>query len=465
MSLNPPPFKLTTKQDRARDVLISDAVHTALGGGARSGKTFLLLRQVFTRALKAPGSRHAVFRFRFNSVKTSIILDTLPKMLKLCFPQLPSVDSMLNKTDYYVKLPNDSEVWFSGLDDKERVEKVLGKEYVTMYFNECSEIPWASIVLARTRNAQKVTFENRKGDTVLMKPRFFYDFNPPSKMHWTYINFVEKRDPTDNQPLPDKTKYAYFPINPIDNVENLADGYMDELSALPEKARKRFRDGLFADDTEGALWTVETLAQNRHLGRADQPIPELVRIAVAVDPSGSSGPADTRSDEIGIVVGGVGTDGHGYLLEDLSGRYRPEEWGKIAVSAYDRHQADYICGEINFGGDMVRSTIQAHESASGLPVPFQEVHASRGKVVRAEPISVLYDQAKIHHVGYFPELEDQMCATLASGYIGLKSPDRMDSNVWLWTSLFPGLTQPSKKKVWRPGEVQSRKRSASRYAR
>ena len=153
--LTPPAFKFTPAQEKAMEVMVSDATHVALGGGSRSGKTFLLVRAVLIRALKCPDSRHVIFRFRFNSVKTYIIKDTLPKVLKLCFPMLPSLSSMLDKTDWYVTLPNGSEIWFGGLDDKERVEKILGGEYATIYFNECSQIPWGSIVMALTRPGTK----------------------------------------------------------------------------------------------------------------------------------------------------------------------------------------------------------------------------------------------------------------------------------------------------------------------
>ena len=449
MSSNPPLFKLTTAQDRAMDVLASDATHIALGGGARSGKTLLLLRAVLVRALKAPGSRHAVFRFRFNSVKSSVILDTLPKVIKLCFPELGSVDSMMNKTDWYMTLPGGSEVWFGGLDDKERTEKILGMEFATIYFNEASQIPWASVVLALTRLAQK---------TEGLKLKSYTDFNPPSKKHWTYIRFVEKRNPQDKTPERDQANFAFFLINPADNQENLDPGYLAMLEGLPEKARNRFLLGRFADDSEGALWTEELLTQNRVLGQPGS-LPDFLRVVVAIDPSGARGPEDERSDEVGIIVAALGVDSHGYLLEDLSGRYSPEQWGDIAVEAYHRHEADRIVGEVNFGGDMVRAIVQAKNS----DIPYSEVRASRGKVVRAEPISALYEQKKIHHVGYFMEVEEQMCAMLQSGYVGLRSPDRADAAIWAFTDLFPGITRKDQTQ-WTPPKVTSRQRSASRYS-
>lgn len=434
-----PQFRLTAAQDKALDCLITQAVHCGLGGGSRSGKTFLLVRAVILRALKAEGSRHAIFRFRFNAIKASIIYDTLPKVFSLCFPGLWG-KCELNKTDWFLKLPNGSEIWFGGLDDKERTEKVLGQEYATIYFNECSQIPFGSIVLALSRLAQRTT----------LNLKAYYDFNPPSKRHWTYLRFIKKINPETKQPEGNPDNYQFYVINPADNKENLAPEYLAILDSLPEKARNRFLLGKFADDDEGALWTDEMLAANRRLGRVGDNLPDFLRIVVAVDPSGCSGPDDTRSDEVGIVVAALGTDSHGYLLEDLSGRYGPQTWGKIATDAYKRHKADRIVGERNYGGAMVEAVLRAADPN----IPFSEVTATRGKVVRAEPISALYEQGKIHHVGYFPELEDQLCAMSVQGYQGLKSPDRADSLVWAFTELFPSLVrEPRERKKLRYNNV------------
>lgn len=420
-------FKLTDAQDKAMDCLISEAVHCGLGGGSRSGKTFLLVRAVLIRALRSDDSRHAIFRFRFNAIKASIIYDTLPKVINTCFPGLWD-QCNLNKTDWFITLPNKSEIWFAGLDDKERTEKVLGQEYATVYFNECSQIPFSSITLALSRLAQQ---------TKELKLKAYYDFNPPSKRHWTFLRFVKKINPETKQPDKHPENYQFYVINPIDNRENLAPEYLEILDSLPEKARNRFLLGKFAEDDDAALWTDDLIGKNRRLGRKEENIPDFLRIIVAVDPSGCSGADDLRSDEVGIVVAALGTDNHGYLLEDLSGRYKPEQWGQIAVSAYERHSADRVVAERNYGGAMVEAVIRAADSN----IAYQEVTASRGKVVRAEPISALYEQGKIHHIGYFPEIEDQLCAMSTSGYQGLKSPDRADALVWAFSELFPALTQ------------------------
>lgn len=441
-------FELTKAQDKAMNVLISDASHIALGGGSRSGKTFLLVRAVVIRALKADESRHAIFRFRFNAVKASIIRDTLPKVMKLCFPGLMP-NCHLDKTDWFLTLPNGSEIWFGGLDDKERVEKILGMEFATIYFNECSQIPWQSIVLALTRLAQKTT---------CLRLKALYDFNPPSKKHWTFLRFVEKRNPENKQPERDPFDFGFYLINPGDNRENLDSKYLKFLDALPEKARNRFLLGKFADDTDGALWTEEVLATNRRLGQ-EGTLPQWLRVIIAVDPSGCSGDEDTRSDEIGIVVAALGTDSHGYILEDLSGRYSPEQWADIVNEAYDRHNANRVVGEKNFGGDMVRAVLQAKNPN----LPYQHVIATRGKVVRAEPIAALDELGKVHHVGYFTEMEDQMIAMTTGGYMGLRSPDRADARIWALTELFPSMTRKADDANWKPPAKKVADRSATRF--
>jgi phage terminase large subunit len=187
---------LTPKQREANRLLASPASNIMLRGGSRSGKTFLLCRAIVQRAINAPSSRHAIFRLRFNHAKTSIWSDTLPKVLKLCFPALRV---RFDKTDFYIELPNGSQIWIGGLDDKERVEKILGAEYATLYFNESSQIPWASIETAMSRLAQNVELAPEiaaaTGRTHLPLKAYF-DCNPPSKLHWSFQLFRSKRSPT-----------------------------------------------------------------------------------------------------------------------------------------------------------------------------------------------------------------------------------------------------------------------------
>jgi phage terminase large subunit-like protein len=412
---------LNPKQLEAVRLTGGDARHVLLYGGSRSGKTFIHCRTIAIRALKAAQSRHAVLRFRFNAVKESVFMDTWPKMMGLCFPE---VKCAVNKSDYYVTFPNGSEVWFGGLDDKDRTEKILGKEYATILFNEVSQIPWGSVETAHTRLAQKTA----------LKTRALYDENPPKKGHWSYKLFVRKVDPNSGNPLPDPENYVAMKLSPEDNLSNIAPEYLTTLRSLSGARRKRFYDGEFAEDAPNALFSDTTFDKHRHLGKGS--LPEWQRVIVAVDPSGASD-ENSEGDAIGIVVMALGTDGRAYLLEDLTILAGPKVWGGVVAEAFKRHAADMVVGETNYGGDMVRFVVQAARPDT----PFKKVTATRGKVVRAEPISYLVSDGKVCHVGHFPELEEELCAFTSTGYAGENSPNRADAYVWALTELFPGMTE------------------------
>lgn len=421
-------FKLTPKQREAQAICAGEAKHVMLFGGSRSGKTFLHVRNTVMRALKAPNSRHVMFRYRFNAIKASIVLDTFPKVMRLAFP---NVSYKLDRTDWYATLPNGSEIWFAGLDDAERAEKVLGMEFATIYFNECSQIPYQSLQMAITRLAQQVD-QVIDGEAKPLRPRVFYDMNPPNKAHWSYRQFIQKLDPDSKLALPKPDDYASFKINPTDNRDNIAEDYLETLEGMSGKMRKRFLDGEFGDAVAGALFEDSVIETWRVI---DGNVPDMVRIVVAVDPSGSGDENNADNDEIGIIVEGLGTDGNAYLLEDCTVKAGPGTWGQIAVSAFERWDADTIVGETNFGGDMVRHVIQTARPRT----PFVKVTASRGKVQRAEPFSSLYEKGKVRHVGRFNELEEELTAFTTYGFVGGKSPNRADAHIWALAALFPAI--------------------------
>jgi phage terminase large subunit-like protein len=280
------------------------------------------------------------------------------------------------------------------------------------------------VLTALTRLAQKVDG---------LRNRAYYDLNPVGTGHWTYRQFIEHLDPDSRQPLANPDDYRHIYMNPADNRANVDEGYLRLLESLPERQRRRFLDGRYVAEIDGALWTLELLEKYR---RDAGDVPLYRRVVVAVDPSGSKGEEDKRSDEIGIVVAALGVDDRVYVLADLSGRYSPEQWGAIAARAWTQYGADRIVGERNFGGDMVRAIVHAADRNA----PYKEVTASRGKVVRAEPVSALYEQGRVSHVGRFGTLEDQQCNFSTSGYLGDKSPDRADALVWAITELVPVST-------------------------
>ena len=179
--------------------------------------------------------------------------------------------------------------------------------------------------------------------------------------------------------------------------------------------------GELLEDVPGALWTREQL-DNLRLAEA----PDLQRIVVAIDPAMTSG---DNADETGIVAVGKARDGHAYVLRDVSGRFSPKTWAQRAAWLYHDLGADRVIGEVNNGGEMVEHTLRTADAT----IPYRAVHASRGKRVRAEPIAALYEQGRVHHIGGFPEMEDQMCNYTPDGYDG--SPDRLDALVWALTEL------------------------------
>jgi len=211
-----------------------------------------------------------------------------------------------------------------------------------------------------------------------------------------------------------------------ENAANLAPGFFESIVAKYEGTRLGRQELLaeLLDDTPGALWTLDMLDRSRR-----DHAPELQRIVVAVDPAVST---REGSDETGIVVAGKDARGDGWVLEDLSGKYQPADWARTAVEAYRRHAADRVVAEVNQGGDLVETTIRMIDQN----VPFTAVHASRGKYIRAEPIAALFEQNRVHLVGGFPLLEDQLTQfvpDLDRGRAG--SPDRADSMIWAITEL------------------------------
>lgn len=429
-------MKLTSRQEKAQDIIAGPATHIMLEGGSRSGKTALHVRNIIMRALKAPGSRHGIFRFRLNHLIASVYLDTFPKIMRLAFP---GVEYQTHTQERYIEI-GESEIWFAGLDDKDRTEKVLGMEFSTLMFNECSQIPYSSVTTALTRLAQRVEQKIEGADSRLLKLRAFYDCNPPQKTHWTYRVFHEKRNPDTREPLRNGDDYISFAMNPRDNVENLSPEYIAQLESLPERMRIRYLEGLYQDANPNALFPQEIIERWRVL---DGKVPDFVRIVIGVDPSGADDSDNADNDEIGIVAVGLGTDGNAYLLEDNTVKAGPLTWGKVATNTFDRLAADCVVGEINYGGAMVKMVIQSARART----PFKQVTASRGKVQRAEPFSSMYEQGKVRHVGNFPELEDELNGFSTNGYIGGKSPNRADALIWCLAELFSGMIKSEDNKV------------------
>lgn len=215
------------------------------------------------------------------------------------------------------------------------------------------------------------------------------------------------------------------------NRANLAASFLDKIVTRYEGTRLGRQEllGEMLDDVPGALWTRDMI----DAAKRDVRIPDLRRVVVAVDPSGTRGQSD-EGDSIGIVVAGQGVDGIGYVLADRTCKLSPDGWGRRAVDAYREFKADRIVAERNFGGAMVEHVIRTVDRS----VPYKEVTAARGKIIRAEPIAALYEQGRVRHAPGLTDLEDQLCAMTSDGYLGDGSPDRADALVWALSELALG---------------------------
>jgi hypothetical protein len=253
---------------------------------------------------------------------------------------------------------------------------------------------------------------------------------------WFSWNPRHSSDPIDKrfrgEVVPENSiiKKVNYPDNPFFPNELDSERRFDE-----QHKRERYAHvwlGEYESSVVDALWD----RVNLHANRREDP-PEMTRIVVGVDPAMTEG-----GDEHGIIVCGVGEDGRGYVLDDLSRRGSPKQWAEQAITAFDKWAADCIICEVNQGGDLVKHTIQSIRPSARI----KDVRASRGKHIRAEPISALYALDRVSHAGTFPLLEDQMVKMTSAGYQGDdNSPDRVDALVWAFSELFPKLNRQKPK--------------------
>lgn len=398
-------FKKTAKQYEAIE-LMKTAVEVLLMGGSRSGKTFIAIYAIFVRALKYPNSRHLVVRRHFNHVKQTIWYQTFPDVRDKA---LQGVVYKENKSDWFIQFPNGSQVWIAGTDDKERIEKILGSEWDTIYLNEASQIPYDTYDTIKTR------LNPKRG----IKPLFLIDYNPPSMSHWGYVIFEKGLHYETKQPLSKPERYGSIKMNPKDNIANLSEGYIETLESMSEAKKRRFLNGDYGDDSINALWKRIWIAANR----LNKPPDKILKLVIAVDPAVTG---NDTSDDTGIIPCGkfeMNGEMHYCVLDDRTYHGRVEGWGQKVAHTYNDFKADKVIGEVNQGGDLVEMNIRNYDRH----IAYDSVRATRGKAVRAEPIADLYRRGYVHHIGEFTELEDQMCSwTDEAG----ESPNNMDALVW-----------------------------------
>lgn len=424
-------FKHTPKQLEAINC-IANHPFSLLIGGAGSGKTITALRALLVRSFKAP-SRHLVVRQRLNHVKVSVWHESMPEIVKLSSSQM-EISDYEHKGELYYEFPNGSQIWLGGTDTAARLEKVLGRGLATVFIEEASQVSWEAFQMMVTRLRQKTG----------MTLRIIICCNPPAKSHWIYKYFILKFDPDTNKPLKNASEIGWVLMNPSDNADNLPEQTIKNLKNLTGNAYKRFWLGQFIDDTEGALFHQSNIDEHRAASATYEQLKKeinIYRTVVGVDPAGST---NEKSDLTGIVAACCGSftresDLHGYVIADYSIKAKPEAWARRVIQLVNDVEADAVVVETNFGGDMCESTLKA----AGYLGKIIKIHAQKSKITRAEPISALYDQGKVHHlknVEELGELENEMTGYVPPHLTEIKqdSPNRMDAVVYALQDLFSG---------------------------
>jgi PBSX family phage terminase large subunit len=379
---------------------IPDTRYHVITGGRGSGKSFTV--NLFLLNLTFLEGHIILFtRWTMTSAHISIIPEFLDKIDTLNLHK----DFEVTK-DEIINIKTGSKIIFRGIKTSSGVNTANLKSIAgvtTWVLDEAEELVDENIF-------DKVDLSIRAKN----KPnRVMLIMNPSFKSHWIYNRFVKQQ--TDN--------CTYIHTTYQDNKRNLSESFIEQAERVKKENLHRYEHlflGKWLDDAEGLLWSKPLLEKVKIVSK-----PILERIVVAIDPAAS---ANLNSDETGIIVLGKDSHGKGYVLEDLSGKYSPNEWAKVASQAFNNWDADCIVAEKNQGGDMVESVLRSQNSTARIKL----VTATKGKYVRAEPIYSLYEQSKIFHVGSFPILEKQMITFDPDKG---KSPDRVDALVWGFTEL------------------------------
>lgn len=389
-SRNPPRpnhtnLHLPTPHPAQAQILAHPAPHKLLRAGRRFGKTTLAAEYLSYGLLElaAPTAYLA---------PTYKMLQTQWRALKTTFAPLIQTKS---ETEHWLQLTTGGQLTMWSLDLNP--DAVRGKSFASLFIDEAAMIrnlkpTWHQILLPtlldRNGHALIVSTPRGKNDFRLLEESG--TFHP---FHFT----------THANPL----------LSPqaIQTMEKnmLARAVQQEIYAE------------YIDNSQFALWQWDTIERNRLL----TPPPNLAYLVVAVDPAGSHHPT---SDQTGIIVAGKSHTNHFYILEDATLTAAPPNWAAAVINQFHRHQANKIVAEKNFGGDMVAHTLHIADPRA----PIKLVTATRGKAIRAEPIAVLYEQNRVHHVGHLPHLETEMTTWSPKDD---NSPNRIDALVWALTEL------------------------------
>jgi len=374
-------------------------------GGRGSGKSYTINLMLLNLTYE-PG--HIILFTRWTLVSAHISI----------------IPEFLDKIDL-LQLHNDFEITQTEITNRKTGSKILFRGIKTSQGTATANLKSIAGVTTWVLDEAEELFDEDVFDRIDLsirakdKPnKVILVMNPFFKSHWIYKRFIHH----------ERNDCTYIHTTFLDNKQNLSKSFIDQAERVKNENLLRYEHlflGKWLDDAEGLLWNKAIIERCRLEVK-----PEMKRIIIAVDPATT---ATSESDETGITVQGVDNIGNGYVLEDLSGKYTPNEWSSVVNTAVVRWGADCIVAEKNQGGDMVESVLRSKDKVTRVKL----VTATKGKFVRAEPIYSLYEQGKIYHVGNFPILEKQMVTFEPDKS---KSPDRVDALVWGFTELMLNKT-------------------------
>lgn len=404
--------------DKYKPLWTASYRYAIISGGRGSAKSFTV--QTFLSNLTyQQGHKIALTRYTMNSAEKSVIPEFEEKLI------LQNVEGDFQLTGRtYRNKTSGSDLYFMGLKTSSGVQTASLKSInglTTWSMEEAEEL------IDDGNDVEPCTFD-KIDDSIRQKGcdlRTILTWNPSHEDSFIYQRFFKERgiDITHNG-IVDDVLYIYTTYK--DNEDNLNPAFVRKAERVKEINPARYDHiylGLPIKENANALWRMNTMISPFRVHEAPA---EMKRIIVAVDPSVTS---TGHQDECGIMIGGEGFDGHYYVMRDDSGMLTPIEWARASVGAYHDFKCDIIVAEVNQGFDLVAMTIKSVDPDVGV----KDVKATRGKMLRAEPVSALYEDGKVHHVGHFKELEQEM--TSYTGGKNEKSPNRLDALVWLLTEL------------------------------
>ena len=373
-------------------------------GGRGSGKSHFFADLAVEWCLMKPASRIVCVREVQRSLKESVKLLIEDKIRKL------GVERRFKSLHDRIETPGGGVILFQGMQEhtKESIKSLEG--FDVAYVEEAQTMTGGSLEMLRPTIRKEYT----DGTT----SEIWFSWNPRSASD--PVDVFLRGDILPPEAVVVESNYRDNPFFPAVLEQERA---FDEIHK-PDRY-EHIWGGAYEPMAAGAIWNMPNINQNRV-----KAAPKLTRVLVGIDPA-----ITTEGNEHGIIGAGLGEDGRGYVLDDASLKGTPQDWAERAIAVYDMLEADGVVVEINQGGDMVKHTLQSVRPS----LPIIMVRATRGKHVRAEPISALYSMNKVSHVGAFPQLEAQMCRMTAWGYDGDDSPDRVDALVWAMTELFPSM--------------------------